>query len=72
MHDAYCAHSSFLSSSYHCKAGKLRYLPLHPVALERIHAYLEASGHHQEDAAAPLFMPLRGRKTGAGVSAEGI
>lgn len=56
----------------HGKGGKLRYLPLHPVALERIHAYLEESGHHQEQDAAPLFMPLRGRKTGMGVSAEGI
>lgn len=56
----------------HGKGGKLRYLPLHPVALERIHAYLEESGHHQEQAEAPLFVPLRGRKTGAGVSAEGI
>lgn len=56
----------------HGKGGKLRYLPLHPVALDRIHTYLEASGHYQEDSAAPLFVPLRGRKTGAGVSAEGI
>jgi len=56
----------------HGKGGKLRYLPLHPVALDRIHAYLETSGHHQEEASSPLFMPLRGRKTGAGVSAEGI
>jgi len=56
----------------HGKGGKLRYLPLHPVALQRIHSYLEATGHHQEQADAPLFVPLRGRKTGAGVSAEGI
>lgn len=44
----------------HGKGGKLRYLPLHPVALERIHAYLEVSGHHLE-AGRPLFLPLRGR-----------
>ena len=50
----------------HGKGGKLRYLPLHPVALQRIHSYLEATGHHQEQADAPLFVPLRGRKTGAG------
>ena len=56
----------------HGKGGKLRYLPMHPVALERIHAYLEASGHHLEQAAAPLFMPLRGKATGAGLSADGI
>ncbi|PBY65994.1 tyrosine-type recombinase/integrase [Pseudomonas aeruginosa] len=56
----------------HGKGGKLRYLPMHPVAMERIHSYLEASGHHQEQEATPLFVPLRGRKTGMGVSAEGI
>ena len=56
----------------HGKGGKLRYLPMHPVALERIHAYLEASGHHLEQAASPLFMPLRGKTTGAGLSADGI
>lgn len=56
----------------HGKGGKLRYLPMHPVALGRIHAYLEASGHHLEQAAAPLFMPLRGKATGAGLSADGI
>lgn len=55
----------------HGKGGKLRYLPLPPVVLERIHAYLEASGHHQE-AGRPLFLPLRGRATGAGLSADGI
>lgn len=56
----------------HGKGGKLRYLPLHPVAAERIHAYLQVSGHHQPDGKAPLFMPLRGRKTGAGITANGI
>ncbi|MFG3454566.1 MULTISPECIES: tyrosine-type recombinase/integrase [Stutzerimonas] len=56
----------------HGKGGKLRYLPMHPVALERIHAYLEASEHHQDLTDGPLFLPLRGRKTGLGVSAEGI
>ncbi|PTB92255.1 integrase, partial [Marinobacter sp. Z-F4-2] len=55
----------------HGKGGKLRYLPLHPVALERIHAYLEASGHHQEPGR-PLFLPQRGRATGTGLSADGI
>ncbi len=56
----------------HGKGGKLRYLPMHPVALERIHAYLEISGHHLEQSAAPLFMPLRGKTTRAGLSADGI
>ena len=56
----------------HGKGGKLRYVPLHPVAAERLHTYLEASGHHQEHTNAPLFRPLRGPKTGSGISAEGI
>jgi len=56
----------------HGKGNKLRFLPLHPVASERIYAYLEASEHHQLDSKAPLFLPLRGRSTGAGISADGI
>jgi len=56
----------------HGKGGKLRYVPLHPVAAERLHTYLQASGHHQEHVNAPLFRPLRGPKTGLGISAEGI
>ena len=56
----------------HGKGGKLRYLPLHPTAGERIYAYLERSGHHQDDVQAPLFVPLRGRATGIGISANGI
>ena len=56
----------------HGKGGKLRYVPLHPVAAERLYTYLVASGHHQEQENAPLFRPLRGPKTGLGISAEGI
>lgn len=56
----------------HGKGGKLRFLPLHPVAAERIHSYLEMSGHHLVDAKAPLFVPLRGRKTDVGITANGI
>ena len=56
----------------HGKGGKLRFLPLHPTAAERIHGYLEMSGHHLVDPKAPLFIPLRGRSTGAGISANGI
>lgn len=41
----------------HGKGGKLRFLPLHPVAAERIYIYLEASGHDQQDSKAPLFHP---------------
>lgn len=56
----------------HGKGGKLRFLPLHPVASERIYLYLEAYGHHLVDAKAPLFLPLRGRSTGTGITANGI
>lgn len=56
----------------HGKGGKLRFIPLHPVATERIYGYLESSGHHQVDSKAPLFLPLRGQATGTGISANGI
>ncbi|AAY39676.1 Phage integrase:Phage integrase, N-terminal SAM-like protein [Pseudomonas syringae pv. syringae B728a] len=56
----------------HGKGGKVRYLPLHPVAAGRIHMYLERSGHHLVDKKVPLFISLRGKSTGAGVSANGI
>ncbi|WP_164318985.1 tyrosine-type recombinase/integrase, partial [Pseudomonas viridiflava] len=38
----------------------------------RIYAYLERSGHHQDYDQAPLFVPLRGRSTGTGITANGI
>lgn len=50
----------------HGKGGKVRYLPLHPVAAGRIQQYLESSGHHLADRKVPLFMPLRGKLTGDG------
>jgi len=55
----------------HGKGGKIRFLPLHPVAAERIYAYLEQDslrlpGH------GPLFRSIRGRTPGAGISANGI
>lgn len=56
----------------HGKGGKLRFVPLHPIAAERIHVYLEASGHQVGNATAPLFLPLRGKKTDKGVSATGV
>ncbi|KPB61617.1 Phage integrase family site specific recombinase [Pseudomonas amygdali pv. myricae] len=43
----------------HGKGGKVRYLPLHPVAAGRIHLYLERSGHHLDDKKVPLFISLR-------------
>ena len=53
------------------KGGKTRYLPLHPVAAERIHAYLEKD-NKREPGNGPLFRSIRGRTTGAGVTANGI
>jgi hypothetical protein len=38
----------------HGKGGKVRYLPLHPVAARRIHLYLESSGHHLVDRKVPI------------------
>lgn len=57
----------------HGKGGKLRFLPLHPVAAERIYLYLEQSGHYLANHQAPLFLPLRGkRRADAGISADGL
>lgn len=56
----------------HGKGGKVRYLPVHPVAADRIHAYLERSGHHLVNPKAPLFVPLRHWSKGEGVTANGI
>jgi integrase/recombinase XerD len=40
------------------KGSKVRYVPAHPLALERIHDYLQAAGHGG-DAEGPLFRPLK-------------
>src|SRR5947209_19044317 len=40
------------------KESKVRYVPAHPLALERIHDYLQAAGHG-EDVEGPLFQPLK-------------
>jgi integrase/recombinase XerD len=40
------------------KAAKSGTCPAHPLALERIHDYLQAAGHG-EDAEGPLFRPLK-------------
>lgn len=53
------------------KGGKTRYLPLHPVAAERIYAYLERD-NKREPGNGPLFRSMRGKTTGAGVTGNGI
>lgn len=50
----------------------MRYLPVHPVAADRIHAYLERSRHGLANPKAPLFVPLRHWAKGIGVTANGI
>ncbi len=44
------------------KGEKIRYVPLHLAAGERIHEYLEAAGHG-EDASGDLFRPVRNNRT---------
>ena len=67
----------------HGKGGKLRYVPLHPMAAARLHAYLEqlqgdgegeraTAGRARGVTSGPLFRSLRGRTCGAGLGAQGI
>jgi len=53
------------------KGGKTRYLPLHPVAAERIHEYLERDTQ-REPGNCPLFRSIRGRTAGGAVTGNGI
>ncbi|RMV31625.1 hypothetical protein ALP12_200451 [Pseudomonas savastanoi pv. phaseolicola] len=55
----------------HGKGGKLRWLPLHPVAAERIYAYIEQDLDRGAGYGS-LFRSLRGRSSGNGLSADGI
>jgi len=45
------------------KGGKIRFIPVNPVAQRLIPAYMEASGHG-EDLKGPLFRPVRNNRTG--------
>lgn len=55
----------------HGKGKKIRFLPLHPVAAERIYAYLEWDSA-RDISSGPLFRSIRGKTTGAGVTANGL
>jgi len=47
----------------HGKGGKIRFVPAHPAALERIDVYLEAVGH-KGDLDSPLFRPVKNPVSG--------
>jgi len=47
----------------HGKGGKIRFIPAHPAALDRINEYLEAAGH-KENIDGPLFRPVKNNSTG--------
>lgn len=58
----------------HGKGGKVRYIPLHPGALDRINEYLGAAGHAEEHPRA-LFRPLKSNMGGSlsdGITANGV
>lgn len=55
----------------HGKGGKRRFLPLCPLAMERLHAYLETSGQHTQPLT-PLFLAVRGRHRGQALGVNGI
>jgi len=53
----------------HGKGSKIRYIPLHPIAQERIELYLEASSHKSKRGEF-LFKPVRGN--GKGLTAQAL
>jgi site-specific recombinase XerD len=58
----------------HGKGDKIRFVPAHPAAMDRIGEYLEAAGHG-EDASGPLFRPVRNNTNGrmdAALTANGV
>nr|WP_229653895.1 tyrosine-type recombinase/integrase [Pseudomonas syringae]QOU99715.1 Phage integrase family protein [Pseudomonas syringae pv. actinidiae] len=55
----------------HGKGGKIRFLPLHPVAAERIYTYLERD-INRYPSIGPMFRSMRGKTTGAGITANGL
>lgn len=55
----------------HGKGGKVRYLPLHPFAAERIYMYLVHDGDRAQTPGA-LFRSLRGKTSGNGITGKGV
>ena len=56
----------------HGKGGKVRYLPWHAAAAERVRAYLERSAHHLVKPKGPLYLPLLGLTDRGGITDDGI
>lgn len=52
------------------KGGKLRFIPVHKVAFQRLEHYLSVRACTDKQSA--LFVSFRGRKTGEGLSADGV
>ena len=50
----------------HGKGGKVRYVPVHPIAQVLIDRYLEMAGH-REESNCPLFRPITNNATSAGL-----
>lgn len=50
------------------KGSKIRYVPLHPAAADRVYTYLETAGHRD----GLLFRSTRGSKAGEGLTDDGI
>ncbi|WP_349606865.1 tyrosine-type recombinase/integrase [Cupriavidus sp. DF5525] len=61
--------SGLLHFRVHGKGGKIRHLPLHPQAAERLYTYLELAGHGSTPDA-PLFQSLR--TAGATLTPDGV
>lgn len=55
----------------HGKGGKLRYVPLHPAAAERLQAYLDVFGHHQDQEKRHCFDHCADRKPAKGFPPRG-
>ncbi len=56
-----------LTFQVHGKRGKVRYVPIHPVAAQLIADYLEAAGHGPPRRG-PLFRPVKNNRTDQGLN----
>lgn len=56
----YAARRGVPTLAVHGKAGKIRYVPVHPAAVRCMEEYLDAAGH-RTDLAGALFRPIKSR-----------